>query len=49
MRVEAFNLHVVVGGAVLTITNRASNDASATEIGVRIADRCPARRRVAVD
>ena len=31
MRVEAFNLHVVVGGAALTITNRASNDASATE------------------
>jgi hypothetical protein len=31
MRVEAFNQHVVVGGAVLTITNRAFNDASATE------------------
>jgi hypothetical protein len=30
MRVEAFNQHVVVGGAVLTITNRAFNDASAT-------------------
>jgi hypothetical protein len=31
MRIEAFNLHAAVGGAVLTITNRASNDASATE------------------
>jgi hypothetical protein len=31
MRVEAFNLHFAVGGAVLTITNRAFNDASATE------------------
>jgi hypothetical protein len=30
MRVEAFNLHLAVGGAVLTITNRAFNDASAT-------------------
>jgi hypothetical protein len=45
MRVEAFNQHVVVGGAVLTITNRAFNDASATRIGVRIADRFPASRR----
>jgi hypothetical protein len=47
MRVEAFNQHFAVGGAVLTITNRAFNDASALRIGVRIADRCPARRRVA--
>jgi hypothetical protein len=45
MRVEAFNQHDVVGGAVLTITNRAFNDASAQMIGVRIADRFPAPRR----
>jgi hypothetical protein len=31
VRVEAFNLHAAVGGAVLTNTNRASNDASANE------------------
>jgi hypothetical protein len=49
MRVEAFNQHVVVGGAVLTITNRAFNDARGLRIGVRIADRFPARHRVAAD
>jgi hypothetical protein len=49
MRVEAFNQHVVVGCAVPTITNRAFNDARRLRIGVRIADRFPARHRVAVD
>ena len=44
MRVEAFSQHVVVGGAVLTITNRAFNDASATKIGVRIAANVVAHR-----
>jgi hypothetical protein len=49
MRIEAFNLHAVVGGAVLTITNRASNDARRLGIGARIADHSPARRRLAID
>jgi len=45
VRIEAFNLPAAVGGAVLTITNGALNDARRLKIGVRIADRFPARRR----
>ena len=49
MRVEAFSLHAVVGGAVLTITNRALNDARRLRIGVRIADRFPRRRQLLIE